>query len=70
MGLDYREFVEIDPRYYRPTEVDFLLGDASKAEQRLGWKPTTSFKRLVTLMMASDVELAHREQRARAGPAV
>ena len=70
VGLDYREFVEIDPRYYRPTEVDFLLGDASKAEQRLGWKPKTSFKQLVTLMMESDVELALREQRAGAGPAV
>ncbi len=70
VGLDYREFVEIDPRYYRPTEVDFLRGDASKAEKQLGWKPKTSFKQLVTLMMESDLELAHREQRAGAGPAV
>ena len=70
VGLDYREFVDIDPRYYRPTEVDFLLGDASKAEKQLGWKPKTSFEQLVTLMMESDVELARREQRAGAGPAV
>ncbi len=70
VGLDYREFVDIDPRYYRPTEVDFLRGDASKAEEQLGWKPKTSFKQLVTLMMESDLELARREQRAGAGPAV
>ncbi len=70
VGLDYREFVEIDPRYYRPTEVDFLLADASKAERKLGWKPRTSFEELVRLMMESDVELAARETRAGAGPAV
>jgi GDPmannose 4,6-dehydratase len=69
-GLDYREFVEIDPRYYRPTEVEFLRGDASKAKEKLGWEPTTSFEELVRLMMASDLELAEREQRAGAGPAV
>jgi GDPmannose 4,6-dehydratase len=70
VGLDYHEFVEIDPRYYRPTEVDFLLGDASKAERQLGWKPRTSFEALVTLMMDADLELAERERRAGAGPAV
>lgn len=47
--------VEIDPRYYRPTEVDALLGDASKAERVLGWKPSTSFSQLVTEMMDSDL---------------
>jgi GDPmannose 4,6-dehydratase len=70
VGLDYQEFVDIDPRYYRPTEVDFLLGDASKAEKQLGWKPRTSFKELVRLMMDSDMDLADRERRAGAGPAV
>jgi GDPmannose 4,6-dehydratase len=70
VGLDYREFVEIDPRYYRPTEVDFLWGDPSKAAKQLGWKPRTTFKELVRIMMASDIELAEREQRAGAGPAV
>jgi len=64
VGLDYREFVEIDPRYYRPAEVDYLLGDPSKATKVLGWKPRTSFKELVRLMMESDMELARREQRA------
>jgi GDPmannose 4,6-dehydratase len=70
VGLDYREFVDIDPRYYRPTEVDYLLGDASKAERQLSWKPRTSFEELVRLMMESDLDLAAREQRAGAGPAV
>jgi GDPmannose 4,6-dehydratase len=70
VGLDYREFVEIDPRYYRPTEVDFLLGDPSKAGRQLGWKPRTTFRELVRLMMDSDLELAEREKRAGAGPAV
>ena len=64
VGLDYREFVEIDPRYYRPAEVDYLLGDPSKAAKVLGWKPRTSFAELVRLMMESDMELARREQRA------
>jgi GDPmannose 4,6-dehydratase len=70
VALDYREFVEIDPRYYGPTEVDYLLGDPSKAVKALGWKPKTTFKELVRLMMESDLELTAREQRAGAGPAV
>jgi GDPmannose 4,6-dehydratase len=64
VGLDYRAHVDIDPRYYRPTEVDFLLGDASKARAALGWKPRTSFEELVRLMMEADLELAGREKRA------
>jgi GDPmannose 4,6-dehydratase len=70
VGLDYREFVDIDPRYYRPAEVDHLLGDPSKARAVLGWKPRTTFKELVKLMMDSDLTLAERERRAGAGPAV
>ncbi len=70
VALDYRKFVEIDPRYYRPTEVDFLRADPSKARQKLGWTPRATFKELVRLMMESDVVLAEREQRAGAGPAV
>jgi len=69
-GLDYRKYVEIDPRYYRPTEVDFLLADPSKAMKQLGWKPRTTFQALVREMMDSDLALAEREQRAGAGPAV
>jgi GDPmannose 4,6-dehydratase len=70
VGLDYREFVEVDPRYFRPTEVDYLLGDPTKAVKQLGWKVRTGFKELVRIMMDADMELAAREQRAGAGPAV
>jgi GDPmannose 4,6-dehydratase len=70
VGLDYQKYVEIDPRYYRPTEVDYLLADPSKAKRKLGWTPRTTFKALVTEMMESDLALAEREQRAGAGPAV
>ena len=55
--------VEIDPRYFRPTEVDLLIGDASKAKKKLGWTPKTSFDELVRLMVASDLDLARRELR-------
>jgi GDPmannose 4,6-dehydratase len=54
-GLDWQEHVEIDPKYYRPTEVDLLIGDASKAERILGWRPATTFKDLVTLMVDADM---------------
>jgi len=70
VDLDYREHVEVDPRYYRPTEVDALLGDPSKAAAELGWKTQTSFDELVRIMMESDLALAERERRAGAGPAV
>src|SRR6195952_2144055 len=50
-GLDWREHVKIDPKYYRPAEVDLLVGDASKAREKLGWQPTTSFEELVKLMV-------------------
>src|SRR5213594_353266 len=54
-GLDWRKHVEIDPRYYRPAEVDFLLGDAEKAKTKLGWVPKTTFGELVRLMVDADV---------------
>ena len=54
-GLDFDEYVEIDPKYYRPSEVDVLLGDASKARDKLGWEPKTRFKELVELMVDADV---------------
>jgi GDPmannose 4,6-dehydratase len=56
-----RVLVEIDPRYLRPTEVDLLLGDASKAKEKLGWTPATSFEELVHLMVDSDLGLAADE---------
>jgi GDPmannose 4,6-dehydratase len=55
-GLDYREFVKVDERYYRPAEVDLLIGDASKAQRMLGWQPTYTFKELITEMVQSDLE--------------
>ncbi len=63
--MDYRDFVEIDPRYFRPAEVDLLLGDATKAKQTLGWQPTTSFDDLVSMMAEHDHELALREKTLR-----
>ncbi|MBI4643703.1 MAG: GDP-mannose 4,6-dehydratase [Deltaproteobacteria bacterium] len=56
LALDWREYVEIDPRYFRPTEVDFLLGDSSKARQRLGWQPKVGFPELVKIMVDADLE--------------
>ena len=53
-GLEWEEHVEIDPRYFRPSEVDVLLGDASKARERLGWEPKVGFEKLVTLMVDAD----------------
>ncbi len=64
LELDWREHVEIDPRYLRPTEVDLLLGDASKAREELGWKPKVGFAELVRMMVDSDLQLAEAEQRS------
>lgn len=61
-----RVLVEIDPRYLRPTEVDLLLGDATKAHTKLGWTPRTSFEQLVDLMVDHDLELARDEAHLRA----
>jgi GDPmannose 4,6-dehydratase len=61
-GLDYRDYVVIDPRYYRPAEVDFLLGDPDKARSELLWWPAVDFDGLVRMMVDSDVELARREK--------
>ena len=62
LDLDWQEFVEIDPRYYRPAEVDLLLGDAAKAREKLGWSPTVSFKELVKMMVENDLKLAKQER--------
>jgi GDPmannose 4,6-dehydratase len=58
VGLDWHQYVEIDPRYLRPTEVDVLCGDASKAARVLGWRPRTTFDELVRIMLASDLGAA------------
>jgi GDPmannose 4,6-dehydratase len=65
LDLDWRDHVEIDPRYFRPAEVDLLLGDPTKARTILGWEPKVSFRELVRLMVESDMRLAGREQRTR-----
>jgi GDPmannose 4,6-dehydratase len=62
LELNWREFVEFDPRYLRPTEVDLLEGDSSKARARLGWAPKVGFKDLVRMMIDHDLELARSEQ--------
>ena len=61
LDLDWKKYVEIDPLYYRPAEVDELLGDSSKAKRLLGWEPKVKFKDLVRLMVEHDLELARRE---------
>ena len=61
LDLDWKEFVEIDPRYFRPAEVDLLLGDASKARRKLGWEPKVGFEQLVKLMVDHDLKLAKEE---------
>ncbi len=65
VGLDYRDFVEFDPKYTRPSEVDVLLGDAAKARQCLGWIPEVDFRGLIKMMIDSDLEQARREKFAR-----
>ena len=60
-NLDWRDYVKIDPRYYRPAEVDLLIGDASKAKRVLGWQPKTTFKELVRIMVKADDDLLARQ---------
>ncbi len=62
LNLDYQKYVEIDKRYFRPTEVDALLGDATKAKKALGWQPKVSFEKLVDMMINADMELAQKEK--------
>ena len=62
VGLDCREHVKIDPHYFRPSEVDLLLGDATKAHEKLGWEPATTFEGLVQMMVEADWRLAKEEQ--------
>jgi GDPmannose 4,6-dehydratase len=65
LELDMDEHVGIDPRYFRPAEVEQLLGDASKARQKLGWEPNTSVEELCRMMVEHDLELARREKTLR-----
>src|SRR5438445_1015906 len=62
VGLDWKKYVEIDPRYYRPAEVDLLIGDYSKAKRQLGWEPKTKFRDLAKLMVDADMDLLRRHR--------
>lgn len=65
VGLDADRYIEIDPKYFRPTEVDELLGDAGKAKKKLGWEATTPVEELAKMMVEHDLELAAREKTLR-----
>ena len=62
VGLDWQKYTRHDDRYNRPSEVDQLLGDPSKAKRVLGWTPKVTFKELIRLMMDADLELARKER--------
>ena len=68
VDLDYREFIKVDPTYYRPAEVDLLVGDASKARRVLGWEPTFTFRELIKEMVASDLAAEEHGQKEPATP--
>lgn len=61
LDLDWKKYVEVDPRYFRPTEVETLIGDASKARKKLKWKPKVNFKELVRMMVDADMKLVEKE---------
>jgi GDPmannose 4,6-dehydratase len=63
LGLDWAKYVKIDPRYYRPAEVDQLCGDPSKAKNKLGWSPKVTFRQLAQMMTDADMLIAQREKR-------
>jgi GDPmannose 4,6-dehydratase len=62
LDLDYEKYVAIDPRYFRPSEVDVLLGDSTKARNILGWKPKVTFDQLIDMMVEADMEAAKKEK--------
>ena len=62
LDLDPDEYVSFDPRYLRPTEVDTLCGDASKAREQLGWEPTVDMRQLTRMMVDGDMRLAEQER--------
>ena len=57
VGLDWEQYVRIDPQFMRPAEVDLLVGDPTKAKDELGWEPKTTFEELIRLMVRADLEL-------------
>ena len=62
LDLDYEEYIRIDQRYFRPTEVDVLMGDSTKAQKNIGWKPKVTFDQLIDMMVDADLELAKKEK--------
>ncbi len=66
VGLDWEKYVEIDPRYFRPAEVDLLIGDPAKAKRQLGWAPKTTFKQLAEIMTDADVTQLANEMSGKA----
>lgn len=62
LDLEYKEYVDVDKKYFRPTEVDVLLGDASKARKELNWTPKVSFTQLIDMMIEADMEIARKEK--------
>ena len=69
VGLDYHNYVETDERFLRPAEVDYLCGDAAKAREKLGWKPTVNFRQLVEMMVQSDLDRVQHSIAEKAIPA-
>ena len=63
LGLNWENYVVQDERFFRPAEVDLLVGDSSHARSKLGWKPKTSFEELVNMMVDADLALIERKQR-------
>jgi GDPmannose 4,6-dehydratase len=62
LELDYKQYVDIDRKYFRPSEVDVLLGDASKARKALRWVPKVGFEQLIDMMIEADMEIARKEK--------
>lgn len=60
-GLNWEDYVKIDPRYFRPAEVDLLIGDASKAKAKLGWEPRVHFRELVKIMVQADIDMLQKQ---------
>jgi GDPmannose 4,6-dehydratase len=67
VGLDWERYVKIDERFYRPAEVDLLIGDPQRARTMIGWEPKTSFAELVRMMVDADVRQAEERYRPRGG---
>jgi GDPmannose 4,6-dehydratase len=61
LGLDWRDYVVVDPKLFRPADVDFLVGDFTKARKVLGWEPTVTFEELIKMMLDADLEQLRQE---------